>query len=255
LRAATNVNADPTPQEEQFLDSLDPPRRPTLRRVAQPSFARQPFLWKSILQWRVAVPAFGLLLMLAAFLAINISPSGPLAGSRFAQFAVATHRQHFQGALALDVLANSQQVLNEWFKDNVPFSLHLPASPPLPDENSPYRLNGARLVRFRAKSAAFVAYQADAGAISLMVAPNSVAVAAGGVEVPFKKVRFHYRNVEGYKVVTWSAQGLTYALVSQEGNRTQKSCMVCHAAMRDRDLTNTPAPLPENAGTSSGLWQ
>ena len=255
LRAATNWNADPTPQEEQFLDSLDPPSRPTLRRVAQPSFARQPFLWKSRLQWRVAVPAFGLLLMLAAFLAINISSSGPLAGSRFAQFAVATHRQHFQGGLALDVHANSQQVLNEWFKVNVPFSLNLPASPPLPDENRPYRLKGARLVRFRAKSAAFVAYQAEAGAVSLMVAPNSAAIAAGGVEVPFKKVGFHYRNVEGYKVVTWSAHGLTYALVSQEGNRTQQACMVCHSAMRDRDLTDTPAPLPENANTSSHLWQ
>jgi len=255
LRAATNLSADPTPQEEQFLASLEPPLRPAFHRPPQPSFAHQSFLWKSLLQWRIAAPAFGLVLMLAAFLAINISPSGPLAGSRFAQFAVATHRQHFQGGLALDVHADSQQVLNEWFKASVPFALDLPASPPLADENRPYRLNGARLVRFRGKTTAFIAYQADAGAVSLMVAPNSVAVAAGGVEVPFKKVSFHYRNVEGYKVVTWSAHGLTYALVSQEGNRTQQSCMVCHSAMRDRDLTKTPAPLPETRNAGSHLWQ
>jgi len=255
LRAATNVTADPTPQEEQFLATLEPPSRPALHRAAQLSVASQAFLWKAILQWRIAVPAFGLVLMLAAFLAINLSSSGPLAGSRFAQFAVATHRRHFQGGLALDVHADSQQVLNAWFKDNVPFGLDLPASSPLPDENRPYRLNGARLVQFRAKTAAFVAYQADAGAVSLMVAPDSIAVAAGGIEVPFKKVSFHYRNVEGYKVVTWSVHGLTYALVSEEGNRTQQSCMVCHSAMRDRDLTKTPAPLPENGTAASHLWQ
>ena len=37
--------------------------------------------------------------------------------------------------------------------------------------------------------------------------------------------------------------GLTYALVSQEGNNTQRSCTVCHSAMRDRDLSQTPTPL------------
>jgi hypothetical protein len=79
--------------------------------------------------------------------------------------------------------------------------------------------------------------------VSLLVVPDSVAVASGGVQVDFQKVSFHYATVEGYKVVTWSVHGLTYALVSQEGNNTQRSCMVCHSAMRDRDLSNTPTPL------------
>jgi len=49
--------------------------------------------------------------------------------------------------------------------------------------------------------------------------------------------------VGDYKVVTWSQHGLTYAQVSQEGKSTQQSCMVCHSAMRDRDLTQIPTPL------------
>jgi len=49
--------------------------------------------------------------------------------------------------------------------------------------------------------------------------------------------------VEGYKVVTWSLHGRTYALVSEEGNSTQRSCMICHSPMRDRDLSQTPTPL------------
>ena len=81
--------------------------------------------------------------------------------------------------------------------------------------------------------------------VGLIISPVSVAVASGGAEVSFKKVRFHYYSIEGYKVVTWSVHGLTYALVSQEGNRTQRSCMVCHSTMRDRDLSNTPTPLAD----------
>jgi hypothetical protein len=99
------------------------------------------------------------------------------------------------------------------------------------------------LVRFGGKTAAYIAYQMQTGLVSLIVTPDSVAVASGGAEVAFKKVRFHYGMVEGYKVVTWSLHGLTYALVSQEGNSTQRSCMVCHSAMRDRDLSQTPTPL------------
>ena len=75
--------------------------------------------------------------------------------------------------------------------------------------------------------------------------PASAAIASGGTQVNFKTVSFHYAMVDGYKVVTWSQHGLTYALVSQEGNSTQQSCMVCHSAMKDRDLTHTPTPLQD----------
>ena len=167
----------------------------------------------------------------------------PLSGPKFAEFAVSTHRQHAQGNLALDVRSDSQQTLNEWFKAKSQFSLALPASPAVPGEERPYRLEGARLVQVGGKTAAYIAYQMQTGPVSLMVTPDSVAVASGGVEVDFKKVSFHYSMVEGYKVVTWSLHGLTYALVSQEGNSTQRSCMVCHSAMRDRDLSHTPTPL------------
>jgi anti-sigma factor RsiW len=135
-------------------------------------------------------------------------------------------------------------MLNEWFRTKLPFSLALPASPAAPGEDRPYRLMGARLVQVAGKPAALVAYQMQTGPVSLVVTPDSVAVASGGVKVDFKKVSFHYRTVEGYKVVTWSLHGRTYALVSQEGNSTQRSCMVCHSAMRDRDLSHTPTPLP-----------
>lgn len=237
LRAATYVDDDPTPQEEKLLAELKAPSRPDLtpERVPPPPSPRRFMRW--------LVPALALtMIALVVRMRLPSSPT-PLSGSKFAEFAASTHRQHAQGNLVLDVRSDSQQTLNEWFKAKSPFSLALPASPPAPGEERPYRLEGARLVQVGSKSAVYIAYQMETGPVSLMVTPDSVAVASGGVKVDFKKVSFHYRMVEGYKVVTWSLRGRTYALVSQEGNSTQRSCMVCHSPMRDRDLSQTPTPL------------
>jgi len=239
LRAATS--ADPTPEEAKLLTELKAPSRPDLffpPGPASPSRRQFP---------RWLVPALALVAIVGAFIARH-SSSMPLSGPQLAELAVRTHRQHERGQLPLEVSADSQQKLNQWFATKAPFSLALPASPAAPGEERPYRLEGARLVQVGDKTAAFIAYRTQTAELqtapaSLVVAPDSVAVASGGVEVDFKKVSFHYSTVEGYKVVTWSLHGLTYALVSEEGNNTQQSCMICHSAMRDRDLSHTPAPL------------
>ena len=239
LRAATSVNDDPAPQEEKLLAELKAPSRPDLI----PPFAAVPSSPWQFMRW--LVPAVTLIVLVGVLATRPPSSPTPLSGPKFAEFAVNTHRQFAQGSLALDVRSDSQQTLNEWFKTRSQFFLALPASPAAPGEERPYRLQGARMVQVSSTTAAYIAYQMQTGPVGLMVTPDSVAVASGGVQVDFKKVSFHYGRFEGYKVVSWSIHGLTYALVSQEGNRTQQSCMVCHAAMRDRDLSQTPTPLLE----------
>jgi hypothetical protein len=237
LRAATSLNNEPTPHEEKLLTYLERSSQPesVLRRVLSLSAARQ-FMWWS-------VPALALMVIVGVLATRPPSSSMPLSGPKLAEFAVSTYKQHDRGSLALEVRSESQQSLNEWLKMKSPFSLALPAAPAAPGEERPYRLEGARLVQLGSKTAAYIAYRMQTGPVGLMVMPDSAAVASGGVEVDFKKVSFHYGMVEGYKVVSWSIHGLTYALVSQEGNSTQQSCMVCHSAMRDRDLSHTPTPL------------
>ena len=237
LRAAASVDADPTPHEEILLANLKAPSRPD--RISGP-MQPQPPQWQLM---RRLVPLVALMVIVGVLGRIRTSSSAPLSGPKFAEFAVKAHRQHVQGNLALGVRSDSQQKLNEWLKEKSPFALALPASPAVPGEERPYRLEGAGLVPVGGKTAAYIAYEVQTSPASLMVVPDSVAVASGGVEVDFSKVNFHYSMVEGYKVVTWSVHGLTYALVSQEGNNTQRSCMVCHSAMRDRDLSKTPTPL------------
>lgn len=245
LRAATSVDDDPTPQEEGLLAQLKAPSQPVVKTQREP-IPPDPWelpVWRRFLQWKVLVPALALMAIVAVLSTKPPSSSTPLSGLKFAEFAVRTHRQYAQGSLALGIRSDSQQTLNEWFKAKSPFSLALPASPAAPGEERPFRLEGARLVQVGSKPAAYIAYQMQTGLVSLVVTPDAVAVASGGVEVDYKKVSFHYRTFEGYKVVTWSLHGQTYALVSQEGNSTQRSCMVCHSAMRDRDLSETPTPL------------
>src|SRR5260370_40572423 len=102
---------------------------------------------------RWLVPALALTMIALVVRMILLSSPTPLSGSKFAGFAASTHRQHAQGNLVLDVRSDSQQTLNEWFKAKSPFSLALPASPPTPAEERPYRLEGPRLVQVGSKRA------------------------------------------------------------------------------------------------------
>ena len=246
LRAAASVDEDATPQEEKLLSRLSAPSRPgTISRTL-------PRPWR-FMSWLVPAVAF---MVIAGVLGM-MPPASPasLSGPKFAEFAVLTHRQQFRERLAFDVRSDSSRDLNEWLKSKSPFSLALPASPAMPGEERPYHLDGARLVPVNGRTAAFIAYHMRTSPVSLIVAPDLVAVASGGTVVDYKKVSFHYNTVEGYKVVTWSVHGLTYALVSEEGNRTQTSCMVCHSDLRDRDLSHTPTPLPVERNPIEPLLQ
>jgi anti-sigma factor RsiW len=256
LRAAANVSDDASPEEEELLAQLRTPTRPAQTgREAIPSYAEPRSAWQVLLHWKVFVPALAVL-MIVGFIATKASSSRvALSGPRFAEFAVDTHRQYVNGQLALDVHSDSQQTINQWFAGKTQFAVTVPASPAAPGEERPYHLKGARVVQVGGKAAAYIAYQMQAGLVSLIVAPDSAAVAAGGTRLDFKKVSFHYSMFEGHRVVTWSVHGLTYALVSQEGNRTQRSCMVCHSAMKDRDLSQTPTPLYSSENPAEPVWQ
>lgn len=261
LRAATSVVDDPTSEEEKMLAQLAAPSRPVAQaRREPPPQAGTPSVWRRFLSWNVLVPVAGLILLFAILIGLPRSSSKPLSGANYAEFAVTTHRQHVEGKLPLEVRSTSQQTLNEWFKANSRFPLALPASPAAAGEARPFRLEGARIVKVAGKPAAFIAYEVWTPKLqmtpaSLIVTRDSVAVASGGVRVDFKKVSFHYSTVQGYKVVTWSMHGLTYALVSEETNSTQGSCMVCHSAIRDRDLSHTPTPLSTRQDPPEGALQ
>ena len=148
--------------------------------------------------------------------------------SAFVNVAVNNHVRYVQGQLPLEVLSNSPEKISAWFTGKLGFNLKLPDYPQRPAEPKPYHVEGARLVGFADDYAAYVVYRLKGHPISLLVTAESVAKASGGEEIPWEGLRFHFQSINGWKVLTWSDNGLTYALVSDLEERGQASCIVCH---------------------------
>jgi len=252
LRAATRLEHFPTAEEEQLIQGL---RAKFDASPITPQAQHSPF--RQLIQW--LAPVMAAIVIAGAWATRSLTSPPRLSGPEIARFAVNTHRRHAEGMLPLEMQTDSEQALNQWFSENSPFALALPESTSIASEGRPYRLQGARFVPLEGTNVAFVAYQmpdrqTPLASVSLMIAPDRIARAGGGTKAQFTKVQFHYSRLDGYKVVTWSVHGLTYALVSQEDDATQRSCMVCHSLMGDRDLSHTSTPL-RGRGSVQPVWQ
>jgi hypothetical protein len=96
---------------------------------------------------------------------------------------------------------------------------------------------GARLLTGLAQDEAmYIAYRLHQRPISLIIASASTAQPSGGEEIPWQRLRFHFDAIDGWKVLTWTDNGLTYALVSDFEERGQASCTVCHPGPQQQRL-------------------
>ena len=152
--------------------------------------------------------------------------------ANYVETAVTAHRSYLDGHLALGIRSHSAAEVTSWFTGKLPVQFRLPQST---EGGVPiYQLAGASLVSYRGSPAALVMYERQKERISLLVASIQSAVVAGGEEVRSGALMFHYRADQGFKVVTWSNHGLSYALVSSVSGSARESCMVCHQSMADR---------------------
>jgi anti-sigma factor RsiW len=167
----------------------------------------------------------------ALILAFVPSAMRQVRAANYVETAVATHRSYLDGNLVLGIRSDSPEQVTSWFTGKVPFQFRLPQSTP---GNIPaYQLSGGSLVSYQGSPAALVIYEKQKERISLLVASSQSAVVAGGEEVRSGALMFHYRTDQGFKVVTWSNHGLSYALVSSVSGSARESCMVCHQSMAD----------------------
>jgi hypothetical protein len=77
-------------------------------------------------------------------------------------------------------------------------------------------------------------YETQNERITLLAVSSDSAVVAAGYEVRFGKLTFHYHTNSGFRVITWSNHGLSYALVSSVSGPARESCLVCHQNMTDK---------------------
>ena len=154
--------------------------------------------------------------------------------SSYVATAVAAHRSYVSGNLPPGLHSSSPELVTAWFADKLPFRFRLPSAEPVPDGKSAYQLTGAGLVSYQGAPVALVTYEKQNEKISLLVASSASAIVAGGDEVRFGTLLFHYRTDHGFKVITWSNHGLSYALVSSVTGSARESCLVCHQTMADQ---------------------
>ena len=162
--------------------------------------------------------------------------------SEFALMAADTHLRHIRGQLPLEITSDAPADISSWFHDKLPFSVELPNYQESSGQKKVYDLEGARLVGFKKDYAAYVAYQMQQRPISLVITSNQVAQPSGGEAIAAKGLTFHYDSINGFKVLTWSDRGLTYALVSDLEERGQQSCVVCHDGLGEQDFIEPLRP-------------
>ncbi len=169
----------------------------------------------------------------------QLAATGP---SSFAMMAADTHRRFLQRQLPLEIVSNRPEQISDWFIGKVNFGVKLPDYQEQSGQLKLYSLEGARLVGYREDYAAYVAYRMYQRPISLVVTSDSVARPSGGEQIVSHGLTFHFDSIHGFKVITWSDRGLTYALVSDLEERGQESCVVCHQGAQDRDLIEKLKP-------------
>jgi anti-sigma factor RsiW len=153
----------------------------------------------------------------------------------YVRAAASVHRSYLNGEIPLGIRSNSAAAVTSWVVAKVPFPFQLPASPAALQGKPEYRIAGASTVKYRGTNAVLVTYERDKQHISLLVAASEAAVVAGGEEVRYDRLVFHYRSQAGLRVITWTNHGLSYALVSTLSGSAKEPCMVCHQNMTDRD--------------------
>jgi hypothetical protein len=181
-------------------------------------------------RWRLLAPVAASVVLCLAFVP-NLMRHAQAAS--FVEAAVATHRNYLNGGLPPGLESSSPEAVTAWFEGKVPFAFRLPAAGPGPERSHVCRLTGATLVNYKGSPAALVTYQGQRDRISLLVDSTRSATVAGGEKVRFGRLTFHYYNDSGYRVITWSNHGLSYALVSSVSGPARASCLVCHENMAD----------------------
>lgn len=186
-----------------------------------------------------AIAACAFVLLITALLLIGTPPAqkpdtdSPVS---FAQIAADTHRRHGLGQLPLELSSESTTKVSSWFDGKVPFSVKLPDYQHVSGRENQYSLKGARLIGYKNDYAAYVSYEMGDVPVSLLMTTNDTATPNGGKIVTAKSIDFHYENIAGLRVISWSHRGLTYALVSDfEDANTRQSCIVCHIGVDDPD--------------------
>jgi anti-sigma factor RsiW len=149
--------------------------------------------------------------------------------SSFAQAAADIYRDGVIDG-PLDIRSNTPGEVNSWFAQHVSFPFRMPNRGIAADDKAVYKLVGGRLIFLGGERVALVKFQMPDSKIDLLIAPRRVANAqySGGSVIDSEGLAFHSLELKGLHIVTWSDEGLTYALASDRAMHSKATCSHCH---------------------------
>jgi anti-sigma factor RsiW len=178
-------------------------RRISAAIVWHSSQGRSPWDWwratPLIVRWKMLLPAA---LVIALCLIAVPSTVQKVRAAGYLETAIANHKKYLDHDLNPGIRTSSPAAVTAWFADKVLFQFRLPSSENALEATPAYKLAGASLVQYRGIPAAMVHYEGPSGMISLLVESSKAAVVAGGDEIRYGALTFHYRNEGRFKVIT-----------------------------------------------------
>jgi anti-sigma factor RsiW len=145
----------------------------------------------------------------------------------FIDAAVAARQHRPDGSAPSEIKTDSAAKISQWFAGRLPFDFRLPAEPHSVPQTPPCHLIGGRTVRFGNIDAAYVAYLMQDQEVDLMVMPVRAEDDANRISAAIEGKTFHSYLRDGLRIVTWSVNHLTYALVSSANMPVGQTCLVC----------------------------
>jgi anti-sigma factor RsiW len=186
-----------------------------------------------LLEWTAArwVPVLSFAVLALFCIGISRRLVAEFRARDYVEAAVAAHVSMLHRQLPLEVQSSDPEIVTQWVDQRVSFPFRLPAAQAAPEMGSRFRLTGARLIELKRGRGVMVTYYRQDELVTLLAAPDSAAVVAGGEQVQDGHLLFHYRSHAGFNVITWYNHGLAYALVSSVAGPARQSCLVCHRSL------------------------
>jgi anti-sigma factor RsiW len=172
---------------------------------------------------------------------VGLVVARPSSAGEFGAFAADSHLRYERRAMPLDIASGEPAVVSGWLGARVPFRLELPDYPQ-GGEPKRYRLTGARVLQYRNRDVAFLAYEMDGKPISLLMTTDPAAAPSGGAVYRSGALKFHFNETQGLKLIAWTDRGIHYSLVSALDARGAESCFICHETGRERRMIDDLKP-------------
>jgi anti-sigma factor RsiW len=148
----------------------------------------------------------------------------------FEALALAAHRQLDGAAPELDLASGDAATIRDWLTANG-YSAALPSERPGEREDA-FRILGARAVETHEQRGAAIATRIDGRAVTLLVGREEEVSGIPAWSWLGKRLLVRRDSRTGAHLLSWRNSGKAYTLVTEDDERPERACLLCHVDTR-----------------------